>query len=298
MAKDSIIEPAWEITRRERREKRREKKRLRKQMLKGCEYSRSFLLPFSPGQRLTEPVMTWGAWGAWALVAGLAVADAIRSGEVHQSIIYTHDHFGWALLVIGFLLMAIIMIDLVSYRPRLLEQSSASAEGFFESIAELSPTLEEQVGAVGGAEPTSWQEVKKLEENLLSEANEFGVFDLMKMRVTLRVLQRIAALVASLALVGYGLSTITHGGLLSGGSVSEGAGLPEHVYFTLVAFFTGFGDIGVVHDAVGFGYLAVVVGVYTGVVYFILTDVVAIQGELRLNMRAAAETLALQKSDL
>jgi len=269
-------------------------------MIKGCEHSRrAFFLRFpffSP--RWTEVAMMWAAWGSWGLVVALAVADAIRSGEKYQSIIYTHEVWGALVLGAGVLLMVIVMLDLISYRPRLLEQSSASPEDFFDTLASISPTLKDQVEAVGGTKPTSWQEVKELEQNLLQGANDFGVFDLIKTRVTLRVLQRIASLVASLALIGYGLSAVTHGGLLRGGTIDPGTGLPDHVYFTLVAFFTGFGDIGIVHDAIGYGYLAVIVGVFTGVVYFILTDVVAIQGELRLNMRAAAETFALQKSEL
>ena len=123
--------------------------------------------------------------------------------------------------------------------------------------------------------------------------------------IHLRVFHRLGALLASLALLGYGLSAATGGDLLRSCSSLSQCGadhsavtLPEHVYFSLIAFFNGFSDLQLVHSVVGYAYLFTVVVSFVAVVYFFVTDAIASQSEFRANMRAAAESFVLQQSSL
>jgi hypothetical protein len=257
-------------------------------------------------EAIVEKIFVIAAWAAWILVIVLIFADVFLHGANSKSALSGDIPAGSAVSLIGILLLVLIMFDLGSYRPRVFAECLGPPDVFFRSLAELSSELEDHVTRIANERPKSWRLVKELEQGLIVESRKFIFPDGIRTQVSRRVLQRLAGLVASLALLGYGLSAATHGDLLTTCSAASQAcahkasvvTLPEHFYFSISAFFTGFSNIQLVRDVAGYAYLIVVVVSITAVVYFFLTDVVSSHAEFRANMLAAAESFVLQQSRL
>jgi hypothetical protein len=310
---ESLIESAWD----ERSDSRKRRRVIRRRLVKGDWGSRpSFLwrTVATAFARFGKPSKTqqqkaqawvegilWGvAWSAWIGVVCLAVA-----GGIWGPFMLGHIFWGTTTVAVGIALLFLVMIDLGSYRPRLFAQCLGPPKIFFHSLAKLSPEMEDQVCNIENDEPDSWRDVKDWEQILIAESTEFVLPDGIRTRIILRMLHRLAAIVASLALVGFGLSSATDGSLLAvcghavhDSCVGSPSSMPEHIYFSVDAFFTGFSDIRLVHNGAGYAYLTLIVISFTAVVYFFLTEVVASQSEFRANMRSAAESFVLQESTL
>lgn len=253
-------------------------------------------------ESIIEYVLIAGWVVPWLLTLVLSAWDATRSHDSPQSVLYNHIACGYVVIAIGALCLALTMLDIGTYRPRLFALCTGSAVAFFAKMATFSESLRKELGLIMNAAPSGWSDVKELEEHLLDEAHQFVLVDELRIRITGRILLRMAALVASLALIGYGLSSVTRGGLIISamhGMPVRGAGLPEHIYFTVATFFTiGFGDLYPAHDAIGYMFLTVTIGTFTAIVYFVLTDLVASQSEFRANIKNAAASYVLQSSGL
>jgi hypothetical protein len=323
MTDGSLITLDWEMSRKEKAARRAEQREIRRALVKpDCKsrpasmsayICRKVLKVEKPkradqerADAIVEKIFVVAEWLAWIIVVGLVVADLLLSNGGARSIVYGHTLAGIVVAIGGALLLVMFMLELGSYRPRLFAQCQGRPDVFFESLADLSSEMDDHVTKIANERPKSWRLVKELEQSLIAESSKFIFPDGIRTRVTLRVLRRLAGLVAALALLGYGLSAATNGDLLATcpPAVQEcvqkasAVTLPEHFYFSVVAFFTGFGDIQLVHDLVGYGYLMVIVASFTAVVYFFLTDVVSSQAEFRANMLAAAESYILQQSRL
>lgn len=236
-------------------------------------------------------------WGVWIILAAFFFADIVRHRQASQDLFY--GHIGGAIIALTVALAGLlcVFVDLMTYRPRLFARCAGLPGEFFRELAQFSTSLNEEVGKIIAADAGTWSQVKELEQGLLHESHQFLLLDSLRFRITRRVLNRLINLVASLTLVGYSLSAISHGKLLVG--AGTGTGIAEHAYFTLVTFFTiGFGDVHPRHTLLAYSYVLLIVATFTAVVYFVLTDIVASHSEFRTNIRGAAEGFVLQNSDL
>jgi hypothetical protein len=252
-----------------------------------------------------EKILAAAAWTAWVATGSAFAVDAILAHGNSRSVVHDCPAAGIGIVILAMALLATIMFEVATYRPRIFAECLGPPEEFFRSLAELSPELEDIVQRIAHEQPGSWQRVKYLEQGLVAESLGFVTPDGIRAKVNLRIFGRLIGLLASLALLGYGLSAATQGDLLrncSGtihcGAAQSAVTLPEHVYFSLVAFFNGFSDLQLVHNFVGYTYLAVVAVSFVAVAYFFLTDVIASQAEFRANIRTAAESFVLQQSRL
>lgn len=243
------------------------------------------------------------SFSAWGLVVVFSAIDAFRANtRPGQSVIFHHVWVGWIVAVVGLVLLVLILVDLATYRPELFALSSSLSDDFFERLTPLRKELKGEVDKVRKAPTTDWAQARKAEEVLLLVAKELRLTDAMRRYITLRTIFRLGALVAALSLVAYGLTTATSGGLIFDTAQNApvgGSGLPQHIYYTLVSFFTiGFGDLHPMYDAAGYLFLALTVATFAAVAYFMLTHLVASQSEFRANMRGAAERFVIQHSEL
>lgn len=322
----SHIRPKYEQTRRQKRESRRQEAQIRRDLVRGDGDSRPDwcwkalrrlrkehrhetpdLQEEAKGKAQTtvEKILTVFAWGSLIAATLVAAVDAIFADGDSKSVIYGGTAAGVCITALAAVFLAVIMFEIATYRPRIFAECLGPPADFFNSLAELSPELESQVEKITHEQPESWRRVKHLEQGLIAESIDFVTPDGIRAKVNLRVFHRLTGLLVSLALLGYGLSAATHGDLLRScvdmahcGSGQSAMTFPEHVYFSLAAFFNGFSDLQLVHNVAGYAYLAVVVVSFVAVVYFFLTDAIASQTEFRANMRTAAESFVLQQSRL
>lgn len=242
-----------------------------------------------------ETLLGGGIWITWTLLGLFLTADIARVHYTKPSLLYGHKVWAYVVLFSGLAALLLIFIDISTYRPRLFFNCSASPKRFFVELAPFSTSLEERVQMITQARAENWQQAKNHEQKLLDESHQFLLIDSLRFQITRHVLYRLAALVASLAVIGYSLSTLSHGKLFVG--ASPGAGMPEHLYFALTAFFTVLGgDIHPEHALLGYAYFLIVALVFIAVIYFVLTDIVSSQGEFRSNIRHAAQAYVLQNA--
>lgn len=235
---------------------------------------------------------------SFVLTLAFAIADAAASA-VPATVLSHNTIAGVAVFTVGLILVSLVMLDIVTYRPRIFAKCTGPAEEFFDDLAQLSPTLRDQVATVSGAKPRTWKQVKELEQGLLAESRQFLLIDRLRFRVTARMMVRLLSLIASLALVGYGLAAMTSVPVLAQLGAATEPPLVEYAYFTIITFFTiGFGDTRPAHHAAGYAYLVLIVLCFVSVFYFVLTEIVASHGEFRFNIRAAAENFVLERSQL
>jgi hypothetical protein len=236
------------------------------------------------------------------LAVGFFAVDTVRHDEhrAFTGLLFAHPLLAALLFGVSLVLLGFVLTDVGTYKPRLFAGcANASAEEFFVELSKLSSDLVDQLETLEGADVTTWREHGKQVEDLLAESNDFLLLDRLRLRVTLRMLLRLAALVACLALAGYGLSGMLHEDVVRARGYPAGLGFPEHLYFTVTAFFTvGFGDVAPMMNIAGYAYVAAIVMVFALVVYFVLTDVVASHGEFRANIRVAAVALVMKQSAL
>lgn len=253
-------------------------------------------------QRRVEIGLRWLARSVLALALTLFVVDTVRHDQHHAitGFLFEHSTLATILFAISVVVLVLLLIDVGTYKPRLFAGcANESAEQFFRELSLLSSDLVDQLETLSGAQITTWREHGKQVEDLLAESNDFLLLDQLRWRVTARMLVRLAALVGSLALAGYGLSGLLGKDLILAPGYAAGLGFPEHLYFTVTSFFTiGFGDVTPRKDLAGYAYLAAIITTFALVVYFVLTDVVASHGEFRVNIRAAAMTLVTKQSAL
>lgn len=239
-----------------------------------------------------ERVLGAGAWTVWAVVIAVPLADALSRGWLPQTVLV-----GALALGVGCTCWLLVMLDMATYRPRLFAVCSGPPEEFFGALGRLSPSLKDQVQTIVVSRPRTFKRAKEQEQSLLEEANTFLLLDGIRARITRRVLHRLAAIVGSLGVIGFGLSLVTKGGLVvtASGAADPGGDLPAHVSFALGAFY-GYGDVYSAHAPVGYAFMALVAASFAAVVYFILTDIITSQSEFRVNLRHAAESYVLQNS--
>ncbi len=318
------IVPKFERTRSEKKAAKKLRKELRKSLIKGHGDSRpawigKFLLWLRKENKIedgmrheeakaraqgsVEAIFTRIAWASWLVIVAVMVSDAILAKGDSRSFVHGSVAAGTVVAGVAVFFLVAIMLDVATYRPRLFAKCEKSPEAFFRSLADMEPVLDSHVDKILDERPDSWRRVKALEEVLLAQSNEFIVPDGLRMEIITRIMQRLAGVLASLALLGYGLSAATNGGLLRScanlsecGHQQSAVTLPEHFYFSVVAFFNGFSDLELVRDVAGYAYLLVVLVSFVGVIYFFLAEAIASQSEFRANMRAAAESFVLQQS--
>lgn len=322
---DEIV-PRFERTENEEKADKKLKKQLRKSLIKGHGDSRpawtwKFLMWLrkqneiedeklyeeakARAQASIEVIVTLIAWTSWLVIVTVMVGDAFLAKGESRSFVYGSIAAGSVVAAVAVFFLVALMLDVATYRPRLFAKCEKSPEAFFRSLAAMEPVLDSHVDKILEERPDSWRRVKDLEDVLLAQSNEFIVPDGLRMDIIKRIMQRLAGILASLALLGYGLSAATDGGLLrscanlqSCGHGQSAVTLPEHFYFSVLAFFNGFSDLELVRDVAGYAYLLVVLVSFVGVIYFFFAEAIASQSEFRANMRAAAESFVLQQSQI
>jgi hypothetical protein len=316
---EPALELEWELDRDRRKAAEKRIKILRKRMVMGAYFPDSvlrrvtWLIPESHtgvdehGHQRAEVFMQKLFWIiAWVTLASLA--SLVTAAAITDSVgefLFEHRLAAIALGLFGLACLALIMFDIAIYQPRVFALCSRSPTGFFRSIAQVSPTLEQHLKLIAEEKPTSWKRVKELENGLRAEAVDFLSLEGIRARLILRVLHRLAAVIASLALFGYGLAaaTSTHALVIceraaQAGCTTGSKSVPDYGYFSLDSFFTGFSDISLVHAPAGYAYLGLTVVTFTVIIYFIFTEVISSQNEFHANFRASAESFVLQHSKL
>ena len=155
-----------------------------------------------------EHVFDGVAWTVWALVLATPLAAALFDWHPQSTTA------GILFLAAGAVTWAVIMLDMVTYRPPLFASCAGPAELFFVSLSRMHLTLEDRVESIAISRARTFRSAKFQAESLLQEANEFFLLAEIRGRLSRRILHRLAAIVGSLALMSYGLSLLSDNGLI------------------------------------------------------------------------------------
>lgn len=252
-------------------------------------------------QAFLEHGLTATMFSTWALAGTLLLVDGLHG----TSLLAGHSFLASLVLVLALTFLAMTLLDLATYQPRLFALCADDATAFFRQLARFSDSIEDQVSTIPRSPPRTVRHVKAFEQRLLEASTEFVFLDGIRLRIMARVLLRLGAMLCSLALVGYALMIIMHGNLVEvvGArgvrSAPDNVGFPQLVYYTAVTFSTtGFGDVTPSHKVLGYGYLALILVTSLTVVYFFLTEVVGSHGEFRTNLRGAAAAYVQEHAEI
>jgi hypothetical protein len=253
-------------------------------------------------QRRVEIGFRAMAYTVVLLALVLFVVDLVRHNEHYRvtSVLFIHPVLAGVVFGVSLLMLGFLLLDVGTYQPRLFAGcANASAEAFFTDLSKLCTEVVDQLNVLAGAHVTTWRDHDKEVEALLTESNNFLLLHRLRRGITLRVLFRLTAIICALALVGYGLSGLLGDDVVHAAGYAPGLGFPEHLYFTITAFFTiGFGDVTPTKDLAGYLYIGTIIAVFALVAYFVLTDIAASHGEFRMNIRVAARALVMKHSAL
>lgn len=278
----------------ERREERRRRRRERRLLVKPDPASRPSLMVGETQRRIPEWLFVVALALVWALVVGLLVTEAFRRGAT--SILYEKDAAAVALLVVALVCMALIFIDVASYRPRLFALADLSGTKLISAFRDNSGDFRAVFREFAATPLTKWAQVPGRQEKILSAITQYMQVGAMRAEVACRVLNRLGALLAALALVAYSLSALTHGDVVQ--HAAANAGLAEHLYFVIAQAMTiGFGDLHPQHGAWGYVLMGLSVLTMAAIVYFVLSEIIANQSQFRSDLRTAVERYVVSNGE-
>lgn len=293
--------PAYLITDDERRrDLRREGKQLRRRAVKPDQPSRPRVIierTGRPSRTLTirEGLFSVALSVIWLLLLSILLLEA--SGPGRESVVFESSVASGALFGIGLLAMALVLVDLASYKPRIFVLAERSPAELFDELAQYSGDFDPILRELADSPPERWDEVRGQQMSLMSAAHQFLRLDGLRARIALRVVNRLACLVGSLALVAYALSALSEGQVVARATAS--AGLADHLYFVVAGFFTiGYGDLHPYHGIYGYGMFMLSVLTEVAILYFALSEVIASQTQFKADLRSAAESYIIVHSAL
>lgn len=202
-------------------------------------------------------------------------------------------------LVLSIVLLALILIDLASFKPRLfvLATITTPSNDFFSQLGELSFSLRNYMSEIEATPVTSYKNLKQMEELIILEANYICVLDNLRRSITIRAILRLFSLVLALSLVAYFLTCSTGGHFIR--NIAPDAGLLRHIYYTSVVFFTiGFGDITPYPSPLGYFFVVGCSVLLIIVTYFIFSNLLSGYFEFQANVKEAAHNFVVSYSKL
>jgi Ion channel len=233
----------------------------------------------------------------YGVTATFSVADYVRQRIGLSPTLATHRLAAAFASLIAVFAMAIAIVDLATYRPRLFVLSSRDCRQFFRKLAEFSVDFESYLREIRNTPARTWRQIARFQDNLIKEAASVILVDRLRARITLRILIRLGALLFGLSLFCYSLSYSGGRDLIAGPGHSASVGYVPHLYFTIVTFFTiGYGDIYPANDLVGYAFVFVSVVTIVLVTYFLIAEVLAAQFEFNTNLRKSAQSYILRIS--
>ena len=131
-----------------------------------------------------EHVFDGVAWTVWALVLATPLAAALFDWHPQSTTA------GILFLAAGAVCWAVIMLDMVTYRPRLFASCAGPAHLFFVSLSRMHLTLEDRVESIAICRTRTFRSAKFQAESLLQEANEFFLLAEIRGRITRRILDQ------------------------------------------------------------------------------------------------------------
>lgn len=248
---------------------------------------------------LSERCFQVAKWLILASTAGITILDMILTRNAARVfgkwVAQGGGAWTWIAFVLVLLASILVTYDLATYRPRLFAASGCTSKSFFENLAKLNGDLSAFLPEVRNVPAATVSEAKAKEEALLSAAHQFLVLDTLRFRMRWYIIQRVVAILGSLGLMGYWLS-YGAGGTVVG---MESRGLGAYLYYTMVTFFTvGYGDFVPSAGFVGYVYCALILAGSGLVLYFILTDLVAGEGQFASTLRSHAANYVLMHSSM
>lgn len=272
--------------REQRRDDRRRRRNERRRLVKPDRTSRPSLMLGKDQRRIPESFFTVPLMLVWTLLVGILVIEAFRRGAT--SVVYEKDAAAAALLFGALACMALIFTDVASYRPRLFALADRRGTKLIVSFKDQSGDFRAVFREFKATPLTSLAQVPGRQEKVLSAINQYIEVGSMRTRIACRVLNRLGALLAALALVAYSLSALTHGDVVQ--HAAANAGLAEHLYFVVAQAMTiGFGDLHPRHGPWGYVLMGLSVLTMAAIVYFVLSEIIASQAQFRSDLRTAVE---------
>jgi hypothetical protein len=195
------------------------------------------------------------------------------------------------LLVISSLCLALVVIEMATYKPRLfaLSDSTVSSSRLFNELRLIAPEVRHVLAEIESVPPRSYSNLKQMEENLLVEANNFCRLDNLRMAITIRLLRSFVCVILALGLIAYSLSHIMNGRFVTG--LGADPGVLRHTYFTIVTFFTiGFGDIKPYPNPISYAFVGLCAILLVTTTYFIVGFMISSHFDFQTNLRLAAHT--------
>ncbi|MDA0169577.1 ion channel [Solirubrobacter taibaiensis] len=238
---------------------------------------------------VVETVFSFAAAITLVVAVAFVVADAAWASEPDRGIIGQSPLGSWFALIVFAVLLAILIVELLTYRPRVYVSCSVTPSVFFTELAKLAPSLAESVERIRKSPSANLKDMKECEQDLVLECHGYLLLEALRIRILGGLAYRMLTIFAAVALVGYALSGSTND-VIEGHGTTTGD-LVSHLYFSVTTFFTiGFGDIGTHHSAAGYAYLTVIVLTVLAVAYFVIAELVSSHGAFRADLRAAAAT--------
>lgn len=263
-----------------------ERRVLQRRLVKPDPLSRPYLSINAHRVRIPDSVFRLALFLVWVGAIALVAVEAIHRGGT--SLLY-HDSTG-AALILGAALICLVLLffDVASYRPRLFALADRDGLRLMREFAAQSGDFSAIFKELRETPPADWAQIPGRQQLFLSAIGQFVEVGHIRARIATYVLSRLGALLGALGLTAYALSTLTSGNVMHG--AANRAGLAEHLYFVVTQAITiGFGDIRPDHNLWGYAILMLSVLIMAGVVYFVLAEVVAMQAQFRVDLRAMVE---------
>lgn len=243
---------------------------------------------------LPEWLFKTGKWMLWLGFAVLLILDSVREALGDHAVLSAVPALAWTLFGLAVAALALVIYDLATYSPKLVECSAFSCRTFFQQLGTISDVLVQFLSEIENVPPQRLEEAKDNEERLVVAARKVLFLNSWRAGVRLYVVQRVLAIVAGMAILGYALNYVT--GPFTVTSVAD-AHFGDFVYIALTMFFTAGNDL-IASGLAGYSYVALVLLGSALVVYFVVTDIVRADSEFNATLRMHSANFALVTSRL
>jgi hypothetical protein len=249
-------------------------------------YHRRFAHP-SREHLLREFIPEWSFRLASAIPIGLAVIGIVVDAGWATPFVW----FYWVGLFLALSALLLIVIDIVTYKPLLfaLLENARSPKKFFEQLRKVSDSIDGVLTEIEAAPPDSYGTLKELEENVLSETNNYCLLDTLRLRVTCCMLGKVLSMLLALSTVSYCCTHVVPGGLIVSRLHPE-TDVVSHAYFVVATFFTiGYGDL-VPTRPYGYAFVGLCAALLVLTTYFMFAFLISSFSEFKSDVRQATHS--------
>lgn len=227
----------------------------------------------------------------------LAITILILDEERKHPLLDGHERIARLLFYFALTVLFIVFMDLWTYKPLIYTVAGGMAYRLSENLELLSKDFKLIINEFEQTPSSTLAELAAMEDNLKAALDEFLLIDVLRRLVVFRVVSRLFAMLVSLTLLGYAMTYSVGAPFVSSDGKTHTATFTQHLYYTLVMFFTiGFGDLSPKHAWTGYLYTCITVFVLAAISYFVLTDLVSSQSEFRSDIRAMARNIVERAS--